>query len=32
MHHLIPPSSRIEVDRPQSAILRERGRALIIQA
>jgi hypothetical protein len=32
MHHLIAPSSMIEVARPQSAIVRERGRALIIQA
>jgi hypothetical protein len=32
MHHLIAPSSMIEVARPQSAIVREGGRALIIQA
>src|SRR5438067_5327646 len=32
MHHLIAPSSMIEVARPQSASVGERGRALIIQA
>jgi hypothetical protein len=32
MYHLIAPSSMLEVARPQSAIVRERGRALIIQA